>query len=371
MPAERTAEPGRYLAGLLASGVRPFGYRGGVHRLLGVPARPEGRAAFLPPLPPVGFRYEAQEWSGLPDAPSGEEAPTPRFSRGAAAPPRALPEPDPPYAGRPEPAPPAEEPDSTPALAPRPRPSGAPSPSVLRPAPPFDGGPRPVAPPPPGREVPRGTDVAAGPRPEEKPGARSAAPRGPTEPAAVEPSPSTEGSIGLTVPGTTERRTAFAALARHLSLPADAGGVPERGRSAPPGAEGDRAPDGVGLRRVEPGPADPSRSALARRAADRTDPRAEPPAPPGARTSPAPDPGFVSRPGVRQAEAVEQLRRALAEAAERREPPRREPREEAPPPARPAVVPPSPVIVLRSAGRRSGRGLVRSPLLRSHLRILR
>lgn len=58
MPADDHRTPGRYAAGLLAAGARPFPFRGGVCRLLGRAAPQAGALRFAPPLPPVGFSYE-------------------------------------------------------------------------------------------------------------------------------------------------------------------------------------------------------------------------------------------------------------------------------------------------------------------------
>lgn len=77
MPCKRISVPGLYLTSLLASGDRPFCYRRGVHRLLGMPSRAEAALKFLPPLPPVGFQYERDR------APSGHRQPVSRSDRGA------------------------------------------------------------------------------------------------------------------------------------------------------------------------------------------------------------------------------------------------------------------------------------------------
>lgn len=54
---ELSAPWGTYLTGLLASAERPFRYRNGVYRLLGVADGSDAGIAFLPPLPPGAFRY--------------------------------------------------------------------------------------------------------------------------------------------------------------------------------------------------------------------------------------------------------------------------------------------------------------------------
>ena len=57
MPSDDTRLPGAYLIRLLDGGVRPFRYRSGVHRLMGMPERADSAMTSTPPLPPVGFTY--------------------------------------------------------------------------------------------------------------------------------------------------------------------------------------------------------------------------------------------------------------------------------------------------------------------------
>ncbi|HEX2190180.1 MAG TPA: hypothetical protein VHG51_14835, partial [Longimicrobiaceae bacterium] len=77
MPSDHARESG-WLLGVLAQGARPWAYRARVHRLLGIPPREEGRAAFRPPLPPAGFRYLGRGPADAPPRPSAaQETPRP------------------------------------------------------------------------------------------------------------------------------------------------------------------------------------------------------------------------------------------------------------------------------------------------------
>lgn len=58
MPASDHPTTGLYLRGLLAAGARPFAPPGGVYRLLGQAPPQRTAVRFPPPLPPVGFVYE-------------------------------------------------------------------------------------------------------------------------------------------------------------------------------------------------------------------------------------------------------------------------------------------------------------------------
>lgn len=60
MPSNTTRLPGQYLLGQLSDGLHPFPYRSSVYRLLGLPSRPESKITYRRQFLPVGFRYEQQ-----------------------------------------------------------------------------------------------------------------------------------------------------------------------------------------------------------------------------------------------------------------------------------------------------------------------
>ena len=64
------ASANSYLIALLGAGVRPFVYRSGVYRLLGVASPHQPPMHSTPPMPPVGFHYAPTDVeSGFGDRP--------------------------------------------------------------------------------------------------------------------------------------------------------------------------------------------------------------------------------------------------------------------------------------------------------------
>ncbi len=214
-----------YLSGLLAAGARSFPYSGGVYRLLGQTA-PQGTAVrFPPPLPPVGFAYEQGprlwETPGMGNPPFPGVAPSrvpvdagKEAERGdgeASHRPRSIP---PIRAGmRPETGRPEEPPSVPSPLVP-----STSAPSTLRPA--VAGGrveaePSSLAPP---RGAPAG-EPRVKPRsaePTAEPGLLGEEPRDVTQRAVSPLVDAPVEGVGLSIPGLSQRRLAFAALAGTL-----------------------------------------------------------------------------------------------------------------------------------------------------------
>lgn len=235
MPTNDEVTFGLYLRGLLATGARPFAHRGSVYRLLGRPA-PQGIAmGFPPPLPPVGFVYEQLAWfrempalggAPLPTfPPSREPNETPeRVEEDASIRPRSTP-----------PAPDAARPDVEKTAVRSPIVPHSPSglPLSMRTGERVKGG---EAVPPSLTSLGASLDEAPGGMPPARPldaaGPLGEAPRVTTPslvPPPVEAPLNAAGKggtgvpserVGLAIPGLTQRRSAFAALAG-----ADAGGV--------------------------------------------------------------------------------------------------------------------------------------------------
>lgn len=212
MPSEAApAAPGPDASvGRLLGRARPFRYRGAVHRLLGVPVSDAGELASPPRLPLPAFRYHfpgpglvASEapGSGAPDRGRGDPPARPTPAAGGSTEVDAADRPRPsadPTSGSLRPAARSRSPDPARTL---PAGRGAPSP------------PRPAAHDPPG-------DPEPGPSAPSRPGEHATGRAGPSgeasrggQPAPREAPRPTEGSVGLAVPGLTERRAFFAALA--------------------------------------------------------------------------------------------------------------------------------------------------------------
>lgn len=385
MPTSDNPTTGLYLRGLLAAGARPFAPPSSVFRLLGRPVPQGGAMRFPPPLPPVGFVYETLARFGgqlaldsaplsAPDGrgearggPSqfGDDRPAPRASAVATASRSPEPTVSPPHAAPPPvsvalaPAPTraASEGERVEAASVAPRVevrdelrSSLVGPPARPPHDSLDGAPSanaaPVAPAP---ESPSGQDTEQGSV------ARAA-----------------ERRVGLAIPGLTQRRAAFAALAGTLPRSEETGapGVSER----PTLPDAEAAPVRPGLAPVERTAATPTSPAVGGRSS-----RA-PRSPEGAA-------GFQTK--VRNGEAIEQVRRAVAaQHAERVTPetvrevareaaqeamregaPRRRPEESPRVQEAPAPV----VVVQRTEGeQRVPRSFWSSSALRStHLRMLR
>lgn len=64
MLPETQRMPTSYLSSVLLDGAKAFSYRSGVRSLLGVPDNEEGKVAFSPSMPPVGFTYPNFQFIG-------------------------------------------------------------------------------------------------------------------------------------------------------------------------------------------------------------------------------------------------------------------------------------------------------------------
>jgi hypothetical protein len=387
MPTNDFPAAGRYVTGLLATGARPFAHRGGVYRLLGRPVPQDGAVHFVPPLPPVGFVYEQGArfggWSGernaasLPALRPQRQAEASEGKQGKTTPEKAegaVPLIAPPVSQRAAP-----ERSEAPPLNPTPPPAHASSspgqPSRQKaPAPSPEGRvgrPLQTVKPPADIDPPKETQLSSPP----------------VEEALTETFLRRE---GLAVPGLTQRRAVFAALAGVLPSLNEARQegahfpAGEKARSEPEGLARVDATVGKGARGPEtlvpntPTPAAPSRP-------QRSVPEAR-----ASALSAQPGEAAVFRARTRVIEEVEHLRRAVTpppergvrEAAEEaaREVVREAVREGAlrtsPARARPQPVePPARVVVVQpvvSAAQRVPRAFWSSSALRStHLRMLR
>jgi hypothetical protein len=334
MSADRLRLPGQYLLSQLGSGLRPFPYRGGVYRLLGLPLPAQERIGFRPPLPPVGFRYVQPQWGDLP--------PSLPSSGGTGPAPRAASSPANEFAAGTAQSPPAR---AEPPSVPGPRPATADfAQSLQRPSSPGPGGIHPGS----GRPqneraylAPAIEAEAATPNPDpgepKRKGVRGAV-ADTSAGTPLEPPPSGPRSTGLAIPGVTERRLGFTALAEQ--------------------------PSGQPSSQEVPAPLEPR------------GPRSTASAVAGAPRTAEAEPSATLRARPRVARQVDQLRQAAAQIAVRQASPREEPGEEPPSPRRA----PSPsitreVIVIRPAPRTVRvipRSFWASSVLRStHLGVLR
>jgi hypothetical protein len=330
MSADRLRLPGQYLLSQLGSGLRPFPYRGGVYRLLGLPLPAQERIGFRPPLPPVGFRYVQPQWGDLPPSvpSSGGTGPAPRA---ASSPPNEL------AAGTAQSPPVRAEPPPVPGSRSAKTDFAQ---SLQRPSSPGPGGIHPGSGRPrnePASLAPAIEAEAATPNPDpgepkrkDVRGAVADTPAG----TPLEPPPCGPRSTGLAIPGVTERRLGFTALAGQPSS------------------------------HEVPAPLEPR------------GPRSTAPAVAGAPRTAEAEPSAMLRARPRVAGQVDQLRQAAAQIAARQASPREEPGEEPPGPRRA----PSPsitreVIVIRPVPRTARvipRSFWASSVLRStHLGVLR
>lgn len=390
MRANDTSRPKAYLATALAGGMRPFRYRRGIHRLLGLPDQGGRAVTVLPPLPPVGFQYERHRGLGRPWPPSPLQVPPSEHRRG-----RPVGEAE--FDGemhaviREET--PAERTETTSPVM------GMPSPEKT----PFRNRTAPLE-----AEPEGGPSTSASTGQKEHATGEQALELGQSDrvvreatqhmlqeatPPAAPPrlsataEPVTPGPARLEIPGITQRRELFAALAHHVSTRDSAGGVPSAGRSGPHARADAEARSSVltGSMRARGtnlqhhaglDDAPPEETALQTEAAPPHDesPVADPML--DARSAVRTMPASVFRTGGQTGGEIEHVRRAVAQLAARQEaspdtPPREPP--SSPPAATPPVSPP-PMIVQRVAGppRRVPRAFWASSMLRStHLRILR
>jgi hypothetical protein len=338
MPSDGARLPGQYLLSQLGGGARPFPYRTGVYRLLGLPLQREERIGFRSPLLPVGFQYVQPQLGEAPWPVAPPSFPADEISFEVEAPPGPL-----------SPAMPGERPVARHA-------AGAPADAGIWPQSEAHRAPR--------LNLPEsGARTSASPLqtsdvvPPEAPQVPATKPR----------------ALGLAIPGISERPLVFPALARKSPVQ-DVSGPQEQVTLRPAIAD---APSGP----TAPPETDEKAGAPAAVAGGQTDARAlnaqRAGFAPKHRQAAAslPEPALLrSRPRV--AEQVEQLRQAVARLAARQAPPREEPREEVPSPRR-ASAPPAPreVMVVRQAAR-AGHGIPRSfwasSTLRSiHLGVLR
>lgn len=391
MRANDTSMPGAYLTRALAGGMRPFRYRSGVYRLLGLPDRRAEGVTFLPPLPPVGFQYEKHWRAESPWTPTPLQIPARAHRQGA----------------------PAGEGESEGEMASADRErkpmesAGAATPSLVGALSseqnPFGNRTAPLEPwPGEGSAASTSTGMKKRTTGDQKSslessdriiqeGTQSTLSEAPA-PVSSPDSPVTLGpalapSGGLEIPGITQRRALFASLARHVSTRDSAGVVPSAGRSGSRAHAGTEArssglTDSMRARGTNPkhhteldgGP----RNKAALQAGAVTPHDGSPIADPmlaSHRTVEETSPS-VFRSGRRMRDEVEHVRRAVATRTVRQEAAQDATPRGTPPPspaAAPPIAPPS-IVVRQIIGpsRRVSRAFWGSSILRStHLRILR
>jgi hypothetical protein len=404
MPSEDYSMPGVYLLRQLGSDARPFAYRSGVYRLLGLTLGAETRLGFLPPLPSVGFQFlqpgEPPDVEPAPEALPRVSRPPPRpgsqehFMAPATSEP--VPRSSGPPAGPEAPDPPESfgildgfqpgAPRGIAAAALVPATGVAPQPHTAEPREPRLV--RPHA----GSPTSSGAAGIGHPPDPYQPGKGSSPAASPQTPVAV------PRSVGLALPGVTERRTVFASLAGQPAREEETGATPARERPPRDAAPAEPTLPPADPRERTAAPAGPTDLFAARpelRGPTAWKPALEPPVrralpitgeedvdPDPPRRDRAATPGLSGErppglvPALPRTDPVEQLRRAAVRRAARQSPPSAGAEEEIVT-SRRAVSPPAArqVVVVRATARPStelSRAFWSSSILRSrHLGVLR